>query len=91
VVDPGVNFPQSTGALPAADWNTWLLSKVDWAAWDAVRAIWLPTDTHEADEAELEQFAPRKKLTVMVELPMSVCPDEVICTTAVMVSGQRQR
>jgi hypothetical protein len=91
VVDPAVKLPQSTVALPAADWYTWLLVNVDWADWDVVRAIWLPTDTQDVDEAELEQFAPRKKFTVIVELPMSVCPAEVICKTAVMVSGQRHR
>jgi hypothetical protein len=58
VVDPAVKFVQSTG-VAAADWNTWLPVNVAWADWDVVRAIWLPSETHDADVAELEQFAPR--------------------------------
>ena len=54
-----------------------------------MRAIWLPSELHDVDVEELEQSVPRKKLTAIVELPTSVCPAEVICTTAVMVSGQR--
>jgi hypothetical protein len=59
VVDPEIKFAQSTVALPAADWNTWLLGKFAWADWDVVSAIWLPTDRHDVDEAELEQSAPK--------------------------------
>lgn len=54
-----------------------------------MRATWLPSALQDVDVAELEQSVPRKKLTAIVELPTSVCPAEVICTTAVMVSGQR--
>jgi len=91
VVDPGVNVVQSTVEVPAALWNTRLLENVgDEADWDALNVAW-PTETHDADVVEVAQLVPSKKLTETVELPMSVCPDEVSCNCTVMVSGQLHR